>query len=173
VSSTDFIIDNRTTDSLNSSLGLEWRLFTDQVMGGLSTGNLSPDTYRNRSCLRMQGDISTQNNGGFVQIALPLSKQKNFDASAYTGIEIEVAGNNELYNIHLRTSGLLFPWQSYRYSFMATDQWQKIRIPFNAIKPYKTTRKFRRDQIERLGLVGIGREFHVDLYLAAVKFYAE
>ncbi len=173
MSSKDFIIDDRMNDGLNSSLGLEWRLFTDQVMGGVSTGHLSRETYQARSCLRMQGNISTQNNGGFVQIALPLTKQQYFDASAYAGIEMEVAGNNELYNLHIRTAGLRFPWQSYRVSFRAIDDWQKIRIPFSAIKPYKTTQKFRRDKIERLGLVGIGREFHADLYLASLKFYAE
>ena len=160
-------------EGLNSNLGLEWRLFTDQVMGGVSSGNLSLDTYQDRSCLRMQGDISTENNGGFVQIALSLSKQKYFDASAYAGIEMEVAGNNELYNIHIRTADLSFPWQSYRFSFRAIDDWQKIRIPFTGIKPYRTTQKFRRDKIERLGLVGIGREFHADLCLASIKFYAE
>ncbi len=169
----DLIIDDRTSGDLNSNLGLEWRLFTDKVMGGVSSGNLSLDTYEGRNCLRMQGDVSTDNNGGFVQIALSLSKQEYFDASAYAGIEMEVAGNNELYNIHIRTAGLWFPWQSYRSSFMATDNWQKIRIPFTSIKPYKTTQKFRRDKLERIGLVGIGREFHADLCLASIKFYVE
>ncbi len=59
----------------------------------------------------MRGDVSTKNNGGFVQIALPLLDKKSdgapFDASAYTGIEIEVSGNNESYNIHFRTDNLL------------------------------------------------------------------
>jgi len=169
----DLIIDDRTSGDLHSNLGLEWRLFTDKVMGGVSSGNLSLDTYDDRNCLRMQGDVSTENNGGFVQIALSLSKQEHFDASDYAGIEMEVAGNNELYNIHIRTAGLWFPWQSYRSSFRATDDWQKIRIPFTSMKAYKTTQKFRRDKLERIGLVGIGREFHADLCLASIRFYAE
>lgn len=169
----ELVIDDRTSGDLNSNLGLEWRLFTDTVMGGVSSGNLSLDTYEGRDCLRMQGDVSTENNGGFVQIALSFSSQEHLDASAYTGIEIEVAGNNELYNIHLRTAGLWFPWQSYRSSFMATRDWQKIRFPFTSFKPYKTTQKFRRDKLERIGLVGIGREFHADLCLASIRFYAE
>ena len=128
VHANELVIDDRTSGDLNSNLGLEWRLFTDTVMGGVSSGNLSPDTYEGRDCLRMQGDVSTENNGGFVQIALSLSRQNHFDASAYTGIEIEVAGNNELYNIHLRTAGLWFPWQSYRSSFTATKDWQISQI---------------------------------------------
>ena len=57
----------------------------------------------------MQGNVSTENNGGFVQIALSLSDKDDFDASAFAGIEMEVAGNNEDYNIHFRTSDLWFP----------------------------------------------------------------
>lgn len=169
----DLVIDDRTSGDLSSNLGLEWRLFTDKVMGGVSSGNLSLDIYEGRNCLRMQGDVSTENNGGFVQIALPLSRQESFDASAYAGIEMEAAGKNELYNIHIRTAGLWFPWQSYRSSFMATKDWQKIRIPFTSFTPYKTTQKFRPDKLERIGLVGIGREFHADLCLASIRFYAD
>lgn len=169
----DLIIDDRTSGDLNSNLGVEWRLFTDRVMGGVSSGNLSLDTFKDRNCLRMQGDVSTENNGGFVQIALSLTKQGHFDASAYAGIEIEVAGNNEDYNIHIRTAGLWFPWQSYRSSFKATADWKKVRIPFTNLKAYKTTQKFRRDQLERIGLLGIGREFHADLCLASIRFYTE
>jgi hypothetical protein len=173
VHANDLVIDDRTSGNLNSNLGLEWRLFTDRVMGGVSSGNLSLDSYEGRTCLRMQGDVSTENNGGFVQMALSLSTEEHFDASAYAGIEMEVAGNNELYNLHIRTSGLWFPWQSYRSSFTASGDWQKIRIPFTSFKPYKTTQKFRRDKLERIGLVGIGREFHANLCLASIRFYAE
>ncbi len=169
----DLVIDDRSSGDLNSNLGLEWRLFTDTVMGGVSRGNVSVDTHEGRNCLRMQGDVSTENNGGFVQIALSLSSQEPFDASAYAGIEMEVAGNNELYNIHIRTDGLWFPWQSYRYSFTATRDWQTIRIPFTRFRPYKTTQKLRPDKLERIGLVGIGREFHADFCLASISFYAD
>jgi hypothetical protein len=173
VHANDLVIDDRSSGDLNSNLGLEWRLFTDTVMGGVSRGDLSIDIHEGRNCLRMQGDVSTENNGGFIQIALSLSRQEHFDASAYAGIEIEVAGNNELYNIHLRTAGLWFPWQSYRSSFTATKDWQIIRIPFTSFKPYKTTQKFRPNKLERIGVVGIGREFHADLCLASIRFYAE
>jgi hypothetical protein len=98
----DFIIDDRRSGNLKSNLGIEWRLVTDQVMGGISSGKLTLDIYRGRDCLRMQGDVSTENNGGFVQIALSLSDNDNFDASAFAGIVMEVAGNNEDYNIHFR-----------------------------------------------------------------------
>jgi hypothetical protein len=167
----DLIIDDRSSSSPVSNLGSEWRLVTDQVMGGVSTGTLTLSTWKGRNCIRMQGAVSTDNNGGFVQIALSLSDQGRFDASAYDGIELEVAGNNEHYNVHFRTSGLLLPWQSYRSGFMATPDWRTVRIAFSDVKAYKTTRSFRRDKLERIGLVAIGRDFHADLCLASLRFY--
>lgn len=164
-------IDDRSSDDLTSSLGTQWRLVTDQVMGGVSDGSLTPDSYRGRRCLQLQGSVSTANNGGFVQMALPLAADGSFDASAYTGIELEVAGNSERYNLHLRTTSLWLPWQSYRASFEATPEWTTVRIPFTELEAYRTSRAFRQDRLERIGLVAIGREFQADLCLAAVRLY--
>ena len=167
----NLVIDDRRNNDVTSNLGTKWQLVTDNVMGGLSSGQLTLDTYKGKKCLRMRGDVTTENNGGFVQIALSLSEQGVFDASGYTGVEIEVAGNNESYNIHFRTDGLWFPWQSYRYSFTAATDWQTYRIPFSALEKYKTFHSFSQDEIKRIGLVAIGREFQADLCLAAIGFY--
>ena len=168
----DFIIDDRSSGNLKSNFGFEWRLVTDQVMGGVSSGQLTLDTYRGKNCLRMRGDVSTENNGGFVQMALSLTDGNSFDASAFTGIIMEIAGNNEGYNMHLRTSSLRFPWQSYRASFKATFDWQTIRIPFSDLDAYKTSEEFSQDKLKRIGLVGIGRDFQANLFLASLRFYS-
>jgi hypothetical protein len=169
----DLIIDDRSTGSTTSNLGEPWRLFTDRVMGGISNGSLKPDQYAGRNCLRMNGQVSTENNGGFVQMALDLNSGKAFDASAYQGLELEVAGNNEEYNLHYRTSGLWLPWQSFRASFKASTQWSKVRIPFHMMKPYRTGQNFRPNKIKRLGLVAIGKNFEADLCVGKVSFYAK
>ena len=96
-----------------------------------------------------------------------------FDASAYTGVEIDVSGNNQNYNIHFRTNDLWFPWQSYRASFKATPVWQTHRIPFTQLEPYITMHDFSKDEIIQIGLVAIGKEFEADLCLASIKFYSE
>ena len=168
----DLIIDDRTSDNLNSSLGTQWRLVTDQVMGGVSNGELTLDNYKGKNCLRMRGDVSTDNNGGFVQIALDLAQDASLDASAYAGIELSISGNNEHYNIHIRTTDLWLPWQSYRFSFKATPDWQIIRIPFVNLETYRTTTKFHQDKLKRIGLVGIGRDFQADMCVSSIRFYA-
>lgn len=173
VSASELVIDDRAGGSLRASIGTEWRLVTDRVMGGVSEGELALDRYQGRNCLRMRGNVSTANNGGFVQMALPLSDQGDFDATQYTGVELEVAGNNEAYNLHIRTSGLWLPWQSYRAGFRATHDWQTLRFPFSELEPYKTRKKFQQSRLVRIGLVGIGRDFQADLCVAAVKLYRE
>ena len=172
VSANELIIDDRSSGDLKSNLGTEWRLFTDTVMGGVSSGTLSLQNYQGKKCLRMQGDVSTKNNGGFVQIALSVSDRGSFDASAYDGIELEVAGNNQTYNIHFRTSGLWFPWQSYRYAFAASPDWQTVRVPFAGVEAYKTDQAFKPNKLKRVSLVAIGRDFQADVCLASLKFYA-
>jgi hypothetical protein len=167
------IIDDRSNKDVKSNLGTNWQLVTDGVMGGLSQGQLTLDEYKDKNCLRMRGNVTTENNGGFIQIALSLSDPGDFDASAYTGVEIEVAGNNELYNIHFRTADLWFPWQSYRSSFTAASDWQTYRIAFSELEKYKTHHQFSQDEIKRIGLVAIGREFEADLCLADIRFYRD
>lgn len=165
----DLVLYKRQGSGLETSQDGSWRLFTDQVMGGVSVGTLTTDHYRGKSCLRLQGDVSTANNGGFIQMALDLAEGDNFDASAYAGIEITVAGNNQEYNLHLRTGDLWLPWQSYRASFTATPQWQTIYLPFTEFQRYKTLRSLRTNRLKRIGLVAIGREFASDLRVAEIK----
>jgi Complex I intermediate-associated protein 30 (CIA30) len=171
VSAQDLIINDRSSDNLSANLGTQWRLVTDQVMGGVSNGELNLDDYKGKKCLCMRGNVSIDNNGGFVQIALDLNQGEPLDASAYTGVEFSVAGNNEPYNVHFRTTDLWLPWQSYRYTFKASPEWQTIRIPFASLEAYRTTTKFRQDKLKRIGLVGIGRNFKADLCVASIKFY--
>jgi len=168
----DLIIDDRTSDNLSSNIGTQWRMVTDQVMGGVSNGELTLDNYNGKNCLRMRGNVSTDNNGGFVQMALDLTNDGTFDAASYAGIELTVSGDNEHYNIHLRTSDLWLPWQSYRYSFKAVSDWKTIRIPFEDIKAYRTTTKFHKDKLKRIGLVAIGKDFKADLCVASIKLYS-
>jgi Complex I intermediate-associated protein 30 (CIA30) len=169
----EFIIDDRASGNLKSNLGFEWRLVTDQVMGGVSSGKLILGTFKGRNCLHMQGNVSTANNGGFVQMALSSPEGAYFDATPYDGIAMEIAGNEEDYNIHLRTSGLWFPWQSHRAKFKANIDWQIVRIPFSHVVAYKTSDKFRQHKLKSIGLVGIGRDFQANLCLASLGFYSD
>jgi hypothetical protein len=171
VNSGTVFIDDRSSGTLQSSSAGEWRLVTDRVMGGRSSGELLADHYLGNSCLRLRGLVSTANNGGFVQMALDLAGGEHYEASAQDGIELEVAGNGEHYNLQLRTSNLWLPRQAYRARFNAGPQWCKIRIPFNEFEAYRTSSRFQADKLNRIGVVAIGRDFKADLCLAGLCLY--
>ena len=50
-----------------------WRFFTDDVMGGVSTGQVTFLKEGNQTYAHMTGNVSTENNGGFIQAALALA----------------------------------------------------------------------------------------------------
>ena len=165
------IIDDRRSGTLDSTLGTSWRLITDGVMGGVSSGTLTLETIDQRNCLRMQGDVRLENNGGFVQVALEIGGTVAADASAYRGIVMDVYGNDETYNLHLRTDDLWLPWQSYRATFQAPASWQMVQLPFAEFTPYKTSKALDVTELERIGVVAIGRAFSADLCIARLGLY--
>ena len=120
-----------------ATIGTRWELITDSVMGGISSAKI-PAVGRWSTRLRMRGDVSLENNGGFVQVALDLAPEGGaIDASRWTGIEIDVVGNGERYNLHLRTEDVVRPWQSYRAEFFAPSEWRTIRLPFAGFEPHE------------------------------------
>jgi hypothetical protein len=149
-----------------------WRLVTDAVMGGVSRGTISHETIGRRPAMRMQGDVSTDNNGGFIQITLDLAAEGGwFDAAALAGVAIDVFGNGEVYGAHVRTTDLTRPQQSYRQSFCARAQWQTLQLPFAQFTPHRTDVAFDPRRLRRIGLVAIGRAFSADLSVARLAFY--
>jgi len=151
--------------------GSGWRLVTDGVMGGVSTGRLTQQQRAGRDCLCLQGEVRTENNGGFIQMALDLDDRLTALASRHDGILLEVLGNGENYNLHLRTRDLWLPWQSYRAGFATTTTWQTVQLPFTAFRPYRTRQALHVDRLKRIGVVAIGRAFDADLCVAGLAFY--
>ena len=166
-----FIIDDRSSDNNQTALVTPWRLVTDTVMGGVSKGTLIVDNIKDRSCLRLNGEVSLENNGGFIQAALDISTNSVFDASVYRGVFLDVYGNNESYNIHLRTTDVQYPWQSYRSSFIAKDEWQTLEFLFSKFKAYRISTPLDTKRLTRIGIVAIGHEFFADLCIARIGFY--
>jgi hypothetical protein len=167
------LIDDRRSGDTRSNLATSWRLVTDGVMGGVSSGELRADKVDGRDCLRISGEVRLENNGGFVQAALNLADGGPFDASAYQGLELDVHGNGEQYNLHLRTDDIWLPWQSYRASFSTGPQWRTVRLPFADFTAYRTDTRLNLTRLERIGIVAIGRAFQADLCVARVALYRE
>ncbi len=170
-SDTPLIIDDRRSGNLDANIGTRWRLMTDTVMGGVSSGRLDPAVVAGRSCLRLTGEVSLENNGGFVQASLDLDPSGTLDARGYRGIELDVYGNDQDYNLHLRTADTRIVWQSYRAGFHAGPAWQTLQLPFADFKPYRISQPLDLQTLRRLGMVAIGREMRADVCIARIGLY--
>ena len=146
-----------------------WRLVTDGVMGGVSRGTMTTAEIDGRECIALRGRVSTENNGGFIQIAQDLTGPLR-NAEGYDGIRLDVVGNGERYNVHLRTSDLWLPWQSFRATFETSSAWSSVYLPFSSFEPYKTAAGLRLDKLSRIGIVAIGRDFDADACIGEVAF---
>jgi hypothetical protein len=104
-------------------------------------------------------------------MARDLGDGTGMDASAFTGLELDVLGNGETYNIHLRTKDVRRPWQSYRTSFTAPATWTKVTLPFANFTPHRITSPLDLKSLRRVGIVAIGKAFQADIAIAGLRLY--
>lgn len=147
---------------------IHWRMISDQVMGGRSQGQVLQQNENGSICDCLIGNVSLENNGGFIQMQIGLDKVVNPSAKSaflsqnfadFEGIFIEVIGNPHSYNLHFKTSQLWLPWQSFRKEIEITDNWQQLCIPFAEFKSYRTFSKFNPAKVTRFAVVAIGDAF--------------
>lgn len=166
------IIDDLSHSAPQASNGASWQFIADGVMGGVSQGAMDREQVDGREAYRMRGTVSLDNNGGFIQMALDLAPDGSaVDACAFTGLEIDVTGNGETYNLHLRTTDVTRPWQSYRQSFIAGPTWETHRIPFTDFAPHRIESALDVTKLRRIGILAIGRAFAADVSVGGLRFY--
>ena len=90
------LLDKR--DEINS-FNEKWEFISDQVMGGVSTGSLKLIEEDSKKFLRLQGSVSTQNNGGFIQFR----SKFNFAERNFKGLKLKIRGIPSKYYFHIRT----------------------------------------------------------------------
>ena len=160
----------KLTRSETIKLSPTWEYVSDAVMGGISTGMLQTTYIKGLKTVRLTGKVYLENNGGFIQMAFDLKPDGHpFDASAWSGIEIDVIGNSENYDLRLRTDELIHPWQSYRLCFRATKKLTSIQLPFRNFEPHRTEIQLDTRRLRRIGVLAIGRAFEADVAVAAIR----
>ena len=145
----------------------EWVSFSDQVMGGISEVNAYELKENGVSFYRLEGNVSTENNGGFIQVRAEVNlRNKNFE-----GIRIKVRGNNNEYYMHLRSPRML-PWNYYTSKFYASEEWQVIDLPLSSFEYSRDASKsFNSSKMKSIGIVAFGKDFFAQVDIAGVEFY--
>ncbi len=147
-----------------------WRFFTDQVMGGVSTGGVTFVQEDGTPHARMTGRVSTQNRGGFIQMRLDLASPP---PEGTVGVRLIVRGNSQRYFVHLRTTGTLLPWQYYQAGFEVSGDWSTIRLPLDAFKPSGSLLLNVPDpeSLTSVAIVAYGRDHDARIDVREVGFY--
>jgi len=147
----------------------DWLPFSDQVMGGESEVNFYEMEEEGRSFYRLEGNVSTKNNGGFIQFRTKAS----FPNTDFSGIRIKTRGNNEEYFIFIRTPATVLPWNYYSASFRATEDWESIEISFSEFKKssFILPRKVKSSKIRSIGIVAFGKDHFAQVDVAQVELY--
>ena len=105
----------------------QWFIVNDDVMGGVSESNFS--ISKDGSGI-FQGDISTENNGGFCSIRHSLSRK-------YIGnnnvLKLKIKGDGKDYQLRIKADRN--DYFSYIVIFKTTGEWEEIEIPLKEMYP--------------------------------------
>ena len=155
------------TDKFNEKN--EWNFITDQVMGGISTGTYGYEKINNDNILKINGNVSTKNNGGFIQVRRNLN---NINLTNAKNVEVIAKGNNEKYFIHLRTNFTLLPWQYYQQSFTVQKDFKNFILPIRNFKKsgFLLPDKINPKNIKSIGIVAFGRDYEAELIVKEISF---
>lgn len=147
-----------------------WRFFADTVMGGKSSGQVQFENEEGHAHARMTGNVSTANNGGFIQIRMKL---QHAAPENMTGIRLLVRGNDQRYFLHLRTGGTILPWQFYQARFDVTRDWTEVRLPLDEFKPSGLILRNtpRPTSLTSIGIAAYGRNHDADISIREIGFY--
>lgn len=156
------------SDNLVTDPATPWRYVSDRVMGGVSEGGAETSA----GAIRLAGRVSTENRGGFIQVRADLGAALPEEVA---GVEVEARGNGERYFVHLRTRGLVLPWQYYQAGFGTGAEWRRVRLPLSAFRASGPLMRAtpRAEDVTSIGLVAYGRDHVAELEVRRVAFYAE
>ena len=148
----------------------QWVYLADRVMGGISDGIAQFEDQGIDQVIRLSGEVSTANNGGFIQVRSPVLWEA---AKGKTGIRLTVKGNGDQYFLHIRSTDTRLPWHYYQHSFQASGTWSEISLPFDAFEKSSSLLRATLDQseIKTIGIVAYGKDYSADVSVKRLEFY--
>ena len=130
---------------------LDWVVQNDTVMGGRSSARLA---WNAKEELVWAGDLSLENNGGFVSI---FGRNGWFDWSAYDGVEVVLAGAGRSIQVTMQRADMMVRAGGYRAMVPCNPTGDtRIMIPFEAFALKRFGRAIRGPSLSS-GLRRVGR----------------
>ena len=149
-----------------------WQYISDQTMGGVSDGQAILDKDGDVIFARLTGNVSTANNGGFIQIRTNFSFVDLINTNKdLKGVLLNTKGNGETYHIFIRTSEDRSYRDFYSATFTTNDNWEIVDLPFSKFKHRYSNRSLDGNDIRTFGIVAYGRNFYSDVSVSEISFY--
>ena len=157
----------------NADSGNYWQYVSDRVMGGVSDGQVNLEQDGEMFYARLTGNVSTANNGGFIQLRSRVSfANSEREGKNLKGVRLNVRGNGEKYYIHIRTNESYSPSDYYAITFKTNTEWQMIDLPFNKFKRrWSKETALDPKKIRSFGIVAYGRDHVSDISVSTLEFY--
>ena len=157
-------------DDFSGDVNARWDYVADGVMGGVSSGRAEITGSGWDAVLRLTGTVSTDNNGGFIQVRRRFSEPWPKTAS---GLRLRVKGNGARYFIFLKTPDLSRVWYSYRAPFTATGAWQTVDLPFSAFEAShdRMPQSFEPSEVRSVAVVAYGDDYTADVSVRDISVY--
>ena len=160
------IYPKNNTSNRSQPEGSIWNLISDQVMGGVSQGVMQDSGQ----IVNMQGRVSLENNGGFIQLQTILPT--DLYPEQYQGVFIEVCTQTAIkLQLVIKSSQLWMPWQSYRAEVKSEPNWQTFKIPFEHFEPYKTKTRLNPKKMTKFAVLAGGQTMDINASIRQFGFY--
>jgi hypothetical protein len=136
-------------------------------MGGVSEGDAELEIVEGVPALRLTGQVSLANNGGFVQASVGLEA---LDLASASAVRLRVRALESGYYVHLRTRDCRLPWQHYAAPIPPGDGWRTVTIDLAEFAAYRLDAGLDPARLTRLGIVAAKRAFAADVAVARIEF---
>ena len=149
-----------------------WQYISDRTMGGISDGQAVIEQDEDIFFVRLTGNVSTKNNGGFIQLRSTFSfTNLNIENKKIKGVRLNVRGNGETYHIFIRTNETKSYRDYYSATFIANNKWKIVELPFTKFKHRFSNKALEGNNIRTFGIVAYGRDFISDVSISKIILY--
>lgn len=162
--------DETVFDDFENEAQDRWTYIADGVMGGVSNGEAIIGIIDGAAGIRLTGEVSTKNNGGFIQVRRTLSDGLPAQTA---GIELDVRGNGETYFVFIRTAEMTRPWYYYNAEFTTDASWQTVTIPLDQFERSHAhlMEKINPSDVISIGIFAYGRDYVADVMVHEIRLY--
>ncbi|WP_075342348.1 CIA30 family protein [Tenacibaculum agarivorans] len=113
-----------------------WKITNDDVMGGVSTSTMVLNE-NNKGVF--SGQVSTENNGGFAMMRLPVDVKLNNNSKK---VKIRLKGDGKQYQFRVKSNPAERHW--YIQEIQTNGDWQTIELNLNSLYPVFRGNRLRR-----------------------------